>query len=248
MTNYPFSVAIGATLSINSQSTFVYYESASAGGSDTSVKIKTDTGSEFILKVGQGARMDKSFKSLYLSNNLGQGTIIGNLVLSEGDFVDHRVVGTVDVVDGGKSRTLSGVAFLAYSNMAAAGSNIAHNQLWNPVGSTKNLIVESILVSTQTAQAFRLSRYNVALPSVSGTPQSKCVDGLAASAGVLLGHGTSLVQLGTILQTIYLQANVPLKVEYKEPIVVPPGTGFMTVVSASGTDLPTNFEYYEEKV
>lgn len=153
----------------------------------------------------------------------------------------------VSVIDGGKNRTLAGVAFLAYSNAGGTAGNVPHQQLWNPTGSGKNLIVGRVMLSSGTAQAVRLASHNAALPTLGAVPTSKRLTGAAgiAQARVLT---TSAVALGTLMYNTALLANTPLIVSFTEPIVVPPGCGLLSVGSAAGADCPTNFEYFEETV
>lgn len=243
MTNYPFNVAMGATLSINSQSTFVYYESASAGGADTSIKIVTDTGSEFVLKVGQGARLQKNFKLLYLSNFKGQGAIIGNLVLSEGDFVDHRVVGTVDVVDGGKGRSLSGAAYTAHMFSPANAGFYSVLQLWNPVGSGKNLVIDQIGISIPNLNMqFLISNavLSGSLPSVVGNKKS----GGGSPTSIAYWSNTSAVpQISnssfSAIQGIFKPSS---------PFVIGPGFGLNMGSPNMGVSAGIDAEFFEEPI
>jgi hypothetical protein len=246
MTNYPLLIAAGATLSINTQSSFVYYESASAGGADTSIKLVTENGDEFILKVGQGARLKKDFKSLYVSNVKGQGTIIGNLVLSDGDFVDHRVVGTVEVIDGGKNRTMAGIAFMVGGGSGAVAAQMSQSQLWNPVGSNVNIVLSTISLSASSATSYTIGPTAQApMTGLNRTGISKKV-GAGAAKGEARGQASAVNLVTGAMQYGYLQANVVYPYKFSEPIVLMPGFGLGVALDQPNVGLLTTFEWYEE--
>ncbi|AMP00157.1 hypothetical protein CAter10_2511 [Collimonas arenae] len=88
MTKYPINLAPNASTIVETRGSFLYYESASAGGMDTSIKVVISgaKGGEVILQVGQGFKLDIDYDRLTISNNLGLGTIVGQLVIADGSF------------------------------------------------------------------------------------------------------------------------------------------------------------------
>lgn len=246
MTNYPLIIPAGATVSVNTQNNFVYYESASAGGVDTSIKVVTDGGNEFILKVGQGARLQNSFKSLYVSNLMGQGTIIGNLVLSDGDFVDHRVVGTVSVISGELARTDAGIAFFGVTLPGAAAANYSAAQLWNPITSGVALVLTSLTVSSSVASVMQLSTFASAFSQIDGTnPNGTCKKAGAAVSKAEIRFDRLPALTGSRLHQLSISPNLSCRLQLIEPILLAPGYGAHVMQTVPNTDLTVNFEYWQ---
>ncbi|UMU21839.1 hypothetical protein G5B88_11990, partial [Herbaspirillum seropedicae] len=94
----PIKIDPGAVVPVAAYGQFVYFESATGPG-DTSIVVKAQGGSgvDYILKVGQGFRTDEAFSQLIISNNKGEGTITGVVVVADQNFFDNRVVGTVSI-------------------------------------------------------------------------------------------------------------------------------------------------------
>ncbi|AYR24544.1 hypothetical protein [Herbaspirillum rubrisubalbicans] len=252
MMNFPLNLAVGFAQPVNQVGNYVYYKAGSAGGADPSIKVKTDQGDEYILMPGQGFRLDKkTFTNLQVTNAGGVATIIGLLMIADGGFFDNRVTGSVEVIDGGKARTLAGSAFIGTSNAAATAGNYGFVQLWNPPGSGKNIIVERITASSATAGAFGMFVANVAIANSSGvTPVSK-----KAAAGV----PASVTQIryeinavGTVtgssgfMDSRSNQANSSVEFKVVEPIIVTPGYGVHVGTGVTNQDIRAVFEWFEE--
>lgn len=250
MTKFPLNLAPGASVIAETRGSFLYFESASAGGMDTSIKIVISgaKGGEVILQVGQGFKLDIDFDRLTISNNIGQGTIIGQLVISDGNFFDHRVIGTVSVVDGGKSRSLSGNAFISALYSGPTAGNIDALQVFNPATSTVNLIVEKIYVSSGTAQVIKVGYNAVANGVVIGSPPSKKAGGpLSVAQAIVTSSPVNPVGFAFYAQ-IQVQASQTMVMELREPLVIPPGYGLNILTNTPGTDISTTIEFYQDGV
>lgn len=100
MQYYDINIAPGAVRRINAPGGYIYFLSGSAGGADTTILVRNESGSEAIkLKPGQAFRLPVGGQYLnwIISNFSGAGTIIGELLIGEGDYFDNRISGTVDI-------------------------------------------------------------------------------------------------------------------------------------------------------
>jgi len=157
------------------------------------------------------------------------------------------ITGNVNVISSDKARTLSNSAFLNYANSGGNAGYLPHNQLWNPNGSGKNLVVESIVVSSGTAQALRVasSAAGGSFPTAQTYGFSKQLGG-AAGVGQTRTHNTTAAFIGTLMYNTAVLANTPLVIQLREPIIIPPNYGLIVAGSVVGADAPTTFEYFEE--
>ena len=246
MTKYPINLAPGATTTVESRGGFLYFESASAGGADTSIKIVIPgaNGGELILQVGQGFK--QKFDRFFVTNAVGAGTIVGFLVIADDEFIDHRVVGTVNVIDGGKSRTAANSAFAGYLYQPLVAGNIAQVQLWNPVGNNKNLFVEQIIVfvTSPAANGIGVRKTNAALGASLGNAISKKLGGAASSAEL---HAASTVTAAaTAADTLIALSKSVAFFKFTEPLMIVPGMGLMLLNASAGEEIGATFEFFEE--
>jgi hypothetical protein len=86
------------------------------------------------LKQGQGFDFGALFTQLLVINH-GATAITGTLVISTSGFRNFRISGDVNVLDGGKSRSLNNSAFMASAFVGPVAAQFSRVQLWNPAGS-----------------------------------------------------------------------------------------------------------------
>ncbi len=208
------------------------------------IRVQVDGGGYVDLLPGQGMQGLK-FSRLMVKDTSG-ATNTGALVAGEGQFTDARISGTVDVVDGGKSRTLAGMAFSAWLAGGGVAGQFTEVQISNPAGSGKNIIIEAIAVASNTATGFQVMAgcADVGGATLAGVSKNLTSGALVNSSAVLKA-GSVAAQSGS---TIYLiNAAVSTMATWKpvEPIVLGPG-GILTVLG-QGTqkDVSASFEWYE---
>ncbi|BEV15566.1 hypothetical protein HBDW_23540 [Herbaspirillum sp. DW155] len=246
MMNFPLNLAVGATQPVSQVGNYVYYKYGSAGGADQSIKVKTDLGDEYVLMPGQGFRLDnRTFTNLQITNATGQATIVGMLLIADGGFFDNRVTGSVEVIDGGKARTLGNGAFMGGVQCQAAASTYAHLQLWNPAGSGKNLIIESATYSSSINGGVFFRTNGAVLATLQGNGVAKMA-GAPASVGELRYANVAAYQGGNNMLVLNLAAGQFSTFNFKEPIVLKPGNGFLMIETIANGDLTGCFEWYEE--
>jgi hypothetical protein len=242
----------GESRPVDVQASYIYFLNGSAGGVDSTISVTPTGGGETVyLKPGQAYKMAGAAPVMArwtIANLKGEGTIIGQVLMGEGEFSDNRVSGSVEVIDGGKARTYANVAFMGNLFQAGQANNFSAVQLFNPAGSAKNLVVQQIgMTSGNSASGFGISFYNAQLPTVGAYGKSKKSGGPDSVARMASGivaavPGTTLCGIDTATKNC----------KFTEPLVIAPGWGAVvtnvTLATDTGANLSATFEYYEEPV
>lgn len=246
MMNFPLNLPATGMQPVYQVGNYVYYSAGSAGGADPSIKVKTDLGDEYILKPGQGFRLDgRNFGNLQISNAGGVATIIGMVTIADGGFFDNRVTGSVEVIDGAKARTLGGGALMGGVTCGAVAATNAYVQLWNPAGSGKNVIVETVAYSSNTTGGVGFRTGQTAITNFQGNGISKLAGG--ASSGVSLRYQNNAAAMGGAnMLLVSVSAGQQAIYTFKEPVVLPPGNGLIVTQGIVNADITASFEWYEE--
>lgn len=241
MMNFPLNLAVGFAQPVNQVGNYVYYKAGSAGGADPSIKVKTDLGDEYILMPGQGFRLDnRTFTNLQITNAGAVATIIGSLLIADGGFFDNRVTGSVEVIDGGKNRTLAQVAFIGQYSLAPGAGLRAVVTLWNPAASGKNLIVNQVSCNCAAADSMSVASTQTQQTIIAnGTAKKLGAPGAAGQIqGAAVAAATTIATLGSLQNgQIY---------RFTEPVIVPPGWGIVVSSSILQSPAGASFEWYEE--
>lgn len=198
------------------------------------------------LKPGQGFKFSEQV-TRWIVFNRGTVVLSGYLLIGSGDFFDQRIAGTVDVIDGGKARTLGNQAFMGTSYQGAVAAQYPHVQLWNPAGSGKQLIVGAFAAASATAGGWQLRSAVAALTTLGAAPGSKNVGG-AGGVGQVRMVTNAAAQGLTIMMQGYLQASTLYEKKLNEPIVLAPGAGINVLANALNVDITANFEFFEESI
>ncbi|MEI7447896.1 MAG: hypothetical protein WCK28_23615, partial [Burkholderiales bacterium] len=226
-----------------------FYRSGQAGGASTRIRVRPERGgANLFLSPGDLVELDESTSSFTVFNADGTGTIVGELVCGRGKFASTAVAGTVEVIDGGRARSLAGLAFGGYAFQAGAASNAALVQLWNPAGSGRRVVVERLSVVTDTNNGAWLSTAVAQLATVVGQGVSKLVGG-AASAMQIRRANDPAFPAALPLDAVVLPNSATVIKGYNpvSPVVIPPGSGF-TAWSTGPAGLGASFEWFEEPV
>lgn len=151
----------------------------------------------------------------------------------------------INTVDGGLARTLAGQAHLGVANVAPVAAQYAHAQLYNPVGSGRSLMLEAVSFSSATSgQSIGLGGYSAAYGGAA-TPWSKLVGGAAGVGQVRYTNNAGTLLTGTSL-LYQVASSVIVPVNFREPVVIPPGCAFCIVGLTVNANLQGNFEWYEQ--
>lgn len=212
-----------------------------------SIQIRTDTGAVYELQEGQGFNMPpgQSFRELFISNPRAVVNV-GTVFVGDQTFVDDRITGTVQIVDGERNKVGAGVCFRGAINIVAAATRPAA-QLWNPAGSGKNVIVQAVRLGAALADQYGVQMQNVALPSVSGNPVVNLDSGQGAGVAQLRQDNTGAA-LGTQKPIIsgYIAASSDVVLVMPRPMLLRPGNGALLFVNTAGAqDLKSSIEWEE---
>lgn len=220
-----------------------FFRLASAAGT---VRVKTNTGETIDLEPGQGV-WNVDFQWLSVQDRTGSQND-GTILAGGFDFHDDRITGTVDVVDGGKSRTRANQSFMCCGYRAAAAGLISHFQFFNPPGSGRNVYVEQIMVQTATANANVNYGWGSAVlntdVSASFSPVSKRSSSNVESVIQVYGQDNAAPMTGYLLGSMPGNAILPLK----EPLLIEPGYGLIFRGNGVNQDLSMEIEYFEEPI
>lgn len=251
MQYYDINIGANKQQIVEAQGKFIYYLTGNAGGADTTIKVTFGLGgTSVLLKPGQSIRLPAAAKPIdtwRIENYANTATILGQVLVGDGDFKDTNTTGMVQVIDGGKSRTLGGGAFSANNSVPSVAGQYSRCQLWNPANSGVRLVVESIsLVAANGTAAVAQLQFNQAqLANDQGAGMSKLGGGAAAKAHIGYDSNASLPSGGSLgqyqAQTSGFMIFVP-----KEPYIVPPGYGLVMWSLLQNMNYNTWWEWYEE--
>lgn len=227
-----------------------YYELISGGGVDQRIRVESMGGGwAVVLRPGQGFRLPAEETAGVVITNISGSAMAGTLKLGPRDwqFEDQRLIGEVSVVDGGRARTLAGIAFVGVAFGGAVAAQHAQAQLWNPAGSGRSATVSQIVVQSTSAWFAGVAIGSSAFTNSSGNAVCKRSGGSASNAQLRtqnspsLPGGSGVLLSGSLNETAYYKLT--------EPIVLLPGFGLnVTVTNAQNTDLGATFEFVEEPI
>lgn len=210
------------------------------------IRVKLTDGAVIDLLPGQGVS-NRNFESIEIVDKSGIANT-GTILAGDFDFRDERISGTVDVVDGGKSRTLANSAFMVNILATGVAGQNSHAQLFNPAASGKNVIVEAVTVSSDTAGFIYMFRHTVQLPTFEAAGQSKKLGGANSAASGYRTLNVGSVAVVASLLGEYVGPNTPFTYTPKEPIIIPPGYGLVVYQAVAAIAIDATFEWYEEPV
>lgn len=247
MQNFDISIAVGSVRRINANGKFFRYYNGSAAGLDETILVTYDGGS-VTLKAGQSVKLNQSVSEWLVSNYKGQASILGVVVIGDGEITDTSIAGSVSVIDGGMARTLSNGAFLASGASAAVAAQYSHLQLWNPSGSGKNVILEAFSFSTNVASGINFYRDVAQRSTANNAVVSKYLSG-AVGVAVLRSENNAVMQFaGGVMLSYLTPASVVQTLNLKEPIVIPPASGLNFVTASVNVSVVGNFEFFEQAI
>lgn len=247
MRTYDFNTATTGT--VQATGSFVRYQSGSAGGADTGIVIRPEgSGSSIELVPGDWVRLSRSVAAFAIAARTSGATVAGKLLIGDGDAGAASVAGTVEVIDGGKSRTLAGSAFMAVIALSAGGvGQFTHAQLWNPPGSGKRVIVSGVRTACTSSTQIAIVDSNAALTTL-WLPnfQSKRLDLGGSSAAQGRSQYNATLLGANALDAFAVSAGIPVFVQFKEPVVITENRGLLVRQNNSQLDLTATFEFIEE--
>lgn len=254
MQKYDFTApANGAPQIVNVPGRYIKYVTGNAGGNDTGLIVTPGgkPGSKILLYPGQAVTLPNDGtagpNAWTIANALGAAQIVGTVVVGNGRIDDNTLQGVVQVVDGGKSRTLNNSAFGACATSAAVASQYSRVQLWNPANSGVRLVLEAITLNGgASTEGVALVFNTAALATQASAGVSKRAAGAASAASTLRTDSTAAVFSGTQILAQVVAANTVVPYKFSEPIVIDPGHGLLAWGGTANDSLGVSFEWYEE--
>ncbi|MGK5023116.1 hypothetical protein, partial [Janthinobacterium sp. LB2P10] len=234
---YDFNLPPGGALNLDVKGKFFKYRSGTGA-----IRVRASKGGYVDLLPGQGVR-GFDFESLTVADRSGANNV-GVLIVGDFDFQDDRIAGTVDVVDGGKARTLSNIAGISGLNCGASAGVYSWAQLWNPVGSAKNMIISGLQVSSSGAGGIVIRSTNAPFATLAGNPVSKLNQNIITAIEVRTATGAAWPGQG--ISTILVSAGTNVPVSLKEPIVMQPGFGLAISGGSLNQDVSGIVEFWCE--
>ncbi|WP_354682652.1 hypothetical protein [Cupriavidus necator] len=244
---YDLNIPAGAAQAIDVAGDRIHFLSATDPFAEIEIRPNFAQGN-ISLKPGQGFRFSEQV-TRWIVFNRGLVALTGALMIGSGDFFDQRISGTVDVIDGGKARTLGGVAFMVPVSQSAVAAQYSAVQLFNLAGSGKNLIVEAVSVQCTTAAT------QIGLGLASTVFSTAGIFGNAKKAGAAASTAARTYYQATaggpwIGQSQIVTLGVPLsqtiEKKFNEPIVLPPGYALSAWNGNPNQDVWASYEFFEE--
>ena len=169
------------------------------------------------------------------------------IFVGSGDAGTRRVSGLVQVIDGSKARSVSGVSFWASSSGGSAAGEVAQMSIYNPVGTGRRLVVNSVMAQLSVSGT-------VDLIGGSGVPLGDPL--LITSKAVGMGmfsiarkHDYSgLTPSGNRFGVIPMSSTSPVHLNLSEPMVINPGYFFALRAGVSGSVITCVAQFFEEVI
>lgn len=258
MQKYDFTaLASGAPQTVNVPGRYIKYVTGNAGGNDAGLIVTPGSkpGSKILLYPGQAMTLPNDGTAgpngWTLANATGQATITGTVVIGNGKIDDNTLSGVVQVVDGGKARTLANNAFAgAGSFLGTNGANMySRCQLWNPASNTNRAIIESLVARANANPISFVIGFTQTQLTINSAAGVSKLSGGAVSTALCTGDSTATAWgpgLMSVLYSGYCQAQSMQQLWDMEPIVLKPGYGLTVWGRNLDVDLGMNFQWFEE--
>lgn len=237
---YTYTVPAGGSVNILVEGSF-FKVLACAGP----VSVTGDFGKLGPILAGQGLRGQNS-SNFMVNDESGADNVVRILIADDG-FIDDRISGEVSVIDGGKARTYSGQAFCSAQYCAAIAAQYSYVQLMNPAGSGKIVVLEGFSASSNALSGIAAGIYSTPLTTSTINAISKLAGG-AAGVAQRRTQNNAVAWVVSANQSVAAQVNTGsvLIINLREPVVLPPGNGFVVMNTTLGNDLTCTFEHFEE--
>lgn len=240
---YDFTLAAGQAQILDVTGTYFTYK-----GGLGAIRVTPSSGEPIDLLPGQGMS-GVNFTRLTIKDLSGASNL-GVLLAGSGQWRDERITGAVEVIDGGRTRTLAGQTFDASGYQGSVAAQFAAVELWNPVGSGKRQVVKRINSSSGSTTSANALLTQQMMTTLSRKFPSKMAGGAQSSAELrvqsLLAAPSEWPNAN--FGVIALQPSVTVDRVYQEPIIVLPGWGLLVMSATAATDITAGFEFVEELI
>ena len=200
------------------------------------------------LNAGQGLKLrdkDPVFQRLTFNDLSGAANNL-TVIIADADFVDATILGSVNVIDGGKARTLSNIVGVCGAQWTAQAALYAQAGVWNPAGSGKRVIVKSIRAALSAAGDMYACIITGALANLL-TPTTLLASGVAYAGAAKVTSAQVAGSLGvSAIGTFSLPASQTQQFTLDEPFVLKAGYGMALQPALVNVGLACFFTFWEE--
>lgn len=192
---------------------------------------------------GDWARPVGGFAWVKITNGPVAQTV--RFYVAVGQVGRFRVQGEVSVIEGGKARTLAGVAYAHNVGVGAVAAQFSHGQLFMPAGTGRRFVVESIFAGVGANAQITVRWHNAPLANLGGIVQNK-LNGGPASVGESRRENNAVALGASDIGGFYCLANSMVFIPIKLPIIIKPGQGILAFANVVNVPLQFHCECYEE--
>jgi len=172
-----------------------------------------------------------------------------NFFVGSGDAGTRRISSTVQVVDGGRARTIANAAFQCSNGTGTAAAQYAQVVLWNPNGSGVRAVVKEVSMVSMGAMQVYLGPTLTNAPTAGNWGYSKNVGGANSKLRAYTGlNATQQITTMGAWETLSFGGAGSQRTALQEPYVLPPGAGVMVEAGAVNIQIIGGFEYTEESL
>lgn len=222
-----------------------FFKLTSATGT---LEVAIDDGGFVPVLPGQGFKPAGGFNALTIRDTSNAANV-GRITIGDGDFIDDRISGEVSVIDGGRSITVTGRAFIAVGYVSAGAGQWAATALWNK-STTHRLVLKQVRYEYLAGGGYipvqRL--INATFGVVGSAPVNKDSNGPTSSNSEvrnLINGGAAPAHIGEM--AIDVAMGTWRTITFEQPIVLEPGFGYMfTQNVAAGSQFAAVWDYFEE--
>jgi hypothetical protein len=219
-------------------------------GGNGSIIVKLDTGGSVPLQNGQGLK-NRTYSKLRIID-AGQGSS-GKLFLGFGsEFIDDRISGVVEVVDGERVRSSAGLAFGSFAFVPSDGiTPFGGVQLWNQA-TNRNVVLQSVSYQTTGVSgvfAFVLNATQLTTNVSAASAQAKRAPlfGTLGAGQIFVGLSATGAPAAKLFSSL-CSVNVTQFWVPKGGVVIGPNQGFTVFNQTANQGCVAGFEWYEEPI
>lgn len=169
--------------------------------------------------------------------------------IGSGDAGTRRISSTVQIVDGNKARVMAGGAYAWRTVAGASAGNVSMVQLWNPPGSGKRVIVDSLHVSSSVPSSVYFGIDGNALSANSSIVPYNMASGGASSASTLAKFQyVPALQALNWFGSLSFSAGGNNPVPLVRPFILNPGSGLVLSTDSVNDTLGGFAQFFEETI
>lgn len=201
-------------------------------------------GGEVPLMVGQGIELPEEISSFTVRGEIYPSTYSGRLLVGSGNFLDSRLFGTVQTVDGEREKVMQGVCFRGIASVAGGGAAGAIAQLHN--GTTnRNVFVTGIRLGATAADSWSYYSTTTQAPTLIGPGVNMDRAAGGSLASIRSGNDATVYAGIQNLAIGYMSASQDVQIPLDKPIWLRAGACLNVQTTSLATAPRVTFEWEE---